>query len=521
MPSLRLPHLALSTWLAIALSLLAAGLSLDLSGRIFDRMPHIEDEMAYVWQAQVFARGQLTTPSPPHANAFLVPFVVDFHGQRFGKYPPGWPAVLALGILLHARSWVNPLLAGLGVWLTYRLGRRLFDEVVALLASLLTLLSPFFLMNSASLLSHPLGLFLALVFCLSWLDAWQNRPDLPSRQQKRLHTLSLLCASTSLGLLAITRPLTAIGVALPFAFHAVYLFLTGKPALRVRLLLFALLTGAIASILFLWQYAVTGNAFLNPYTLWWPYDKVGFGPGYGRASEGHNWHMAWVNLKYSLRVGQHDLFGWGSFSWIFLPFGALAVVIKKNVSAILPLLVLPALLFVYLFYWIGSGLFGPRYYYEGLFSATLLTAVGIAFLAGWPISPAQPLHPRAGWKKIRPLIVTALVLFALSANLFFYLPIRLGGMKGLYGVSAARLHPFQTEQARSLTPALVIVHPQRWTEYGALLDLSSPFLDSPWIFIRSIGANGDLQVAEEFPHRTIVEYFPSDPYRLKVIREPR
>jgi hypothetical protein len=94
-------------------------------------------------------------------------------------------------------------------------------------------------------------------------------------------------------------------------------------------------------------------------------------------------------------------------------------------------------------------------------------------------------------------------------------------MKELYGVSAARLHPFQTEQARSLAHALVIVHPQRWTEYGALLDLSSPFLDSPWIFIRSIGANGDLQVAEEFPQRTIVEYFPSDPYRLKVIREPR
>jgi hypothetical protein len=61
-------------------------------------------------------------------------------------------------------------LAGLGIWLTYRLGRRFFSPAVGLLAAGLTLSSPFFLLNSGSLLSHPLGMVLAAAFALAWLE---------------------------------------------------------------------------------------------------------------------------------------------------------------------------------------------------------------------------------------------------------------------------------------------------------------------------------------------------------------
>lgn len=504
--------------LAFVLSLLGVWLSFWLSGVVFERIPHIEDEMAYVWQAKVLARGQLALPSPAYSNAYLVPFVVDYNGLRFGKYPLGWPAALAIGIFLNARSWVNPIFAGLALWLLYRLGKRLFGETVAILAVILTLTSPFFLMNTASLLSHPFGLFLSLTFALSWLDAWPDTQPNPASLPSRLPTIAMLCAALSIGLLAITRPLTAIGIALPYSFHALYLFIFRGRSIRLRLLGFALIAASIAGLLFLWQYAVTGNPFLNPYTLWWPYDKVGFGPGFGRASGGHTWHMAWINLKFSTWVGRHDLFGWGSYSWLLLPMGLIPLITKRRISALPSLLALPSLIFVYLFYWIGSWLFGPRYYFEGLHSATLLSALGIAFLAGWPVHPAESLIRYTGWRKIRPLLVTALFALALAVNMIFYLPLRLGGMHGLYGVTAERLKPFQTEQARQLTPALVIVHPQRWTDYGTLLDLSSPFLDSPFIFIRSVGATVDRQVAEEYPQRTVIEYFTNDPYNFRVIR---
>jgi 4-amino-4-deoxy-L-arabinose transferase-like glycosyltransferase len=112
-----------------------------------------------------FARGHHFHAS---SGSFLVPFVVDYEGQRFGKYPLGWPAMLALGIALGARSLVNPLLAGLGVWLTYRLGKRTLGETVGLLAAGLTLTSPFFLLNSGSLLS-PFGLVTAAFALAGWM----------------------------------------------------------------------------------------------------------------------------------------------------------------------------------------------------------------------------------------------------------------------------------------------------------------------------------------------------------------
>jgi hypothetical protein len=121
------------------------------------------------------AGGHLTLPITEYSNEFLVPFVVKYNGLRFGKYPPGWPALLAIGIKVGLRDWINPLLSGFGVWLIYLLGKRLLNALVGLLSIGLTLTSPFFWMNSGSLLSHPLGLVLSAGFMLAWLEAFQER----------------------------------------------------------------------------------------------------------------------------------------------------------------------------------------------------------------------------------------------------------------------------------------------------------------------------------------------------------
>jgi len=167
---------------------------------------------------------------------------------------------------------------------------------------------------------------------------------------------------------------------------------------------------------------------------------------------------------------------------------------------------------VYLFYWIGSHLYGPRYFYEGLFSLILLSAVGIAWLAGWPVRSDSTFRRSHGWWMLRPLGMTVLVSLLLGINLFFYLPARLGGMHGLYGISRERFIPFQTEQAIALQPALVVVHPGTWTEYGGLLDLQTPFLDTPFLFVIHIGENTNALLAEAYPERTMVHYYPDEPF---------
>lgn len=531
MPGL-FPRWGRADWAALGLSLLAVLASVWITQNIFEATAHLEDEMAYVWQAEVIARGKLTLPSPPDANSFLVPFVVDYQGQRFGKYPLAWPVLLGIGVRFGLRSLVNPLLAGLAVWLTYRLGRRTFSTAVGLLAALLTLISPFFLLNSGSLLSHPFSLVLALVFVLAWLDAFVPSKQSDAGQEAaegaaawsgRWVWLPTVLAGLALGVLALTRPLTAVGVGLPFGIHGIYLLLKGDRPARLRVLALGILALGAGALNFLWQYAATGDPFLNPYTLWWEYDKIGFGPGIGVTKNGHSLRMAWINTRYSLWVGWQDLFGWPNFSWLFLPFGLIALVRlarfsrTRGLRAILTASLFPTLVLVYTAYWIGSWLFGPRYYYEGLPSLTLLSAAGICWLAGWPVLPEEPWRSFSGRLKIRPLAVTGLVALLLAMSALFYTPARLEMMKGLYGVERAHMAPFETPEAQEKAPALVIVHPAKeWIEYGTLLELQNPFLDTPFIFVISRGAAQDARVASRFSERNIYHYYPSDnPFTLR------
>ena len=495
--------------IALILSALAVLAGYLVHDRVFERLAHIEDEMAYVWQAQVIARGHLTLPSPPEPKSFLYPFVVDYNGQRFGKYPLGWPAMLSLGERLGLRFLVNPLLSGFGVWLTYLLGKRLFGVTVGLLAAVLTLTSPFFLVNSGSLLSHPFGLFLSLSFVLAWLDGFTT----PEGEHRRLPVLT---AGGSLGVLALTRPLTALGLAIPFGLHGLYLLFRGSASIRRRLILLGIITLGLVSLHWVWQYAVTGDPFFNPYTLWWPYDRIGFGPGAGRNPEGHNLYQAWINTRHSLYIGYFDLFGWGQYSWIFLPLGLLAILRDRNWRALLPCSVFPTLVVLYLAYWIGSSLYGPRYYYEGLFSLTLTSAAGIAWLAGWPTLPGNAFPNYHGWRRLRSLVVAAVLALLVSFNLLFYTPIRLAGMYGLYGVRREYMQPFLSPEAQKFTPALVVVHTsKKWIEYGTLLELENPFLDTPFIFVIARTPEIDAAVAANFPRRAVYHYYPNlDRYKF-------
>lgn len=493
----------LSDRLALLLSLLAVVAGALVTERIFEGLPHFEDEFAYTWQAKVFAGGHLYLPSPDYPHSFMVPFVVDYQGRRFSKYPPGWSLLLGLGVRLGLRAWINPFLAGLGVWLTYQLGKRVFNAAVGCLAAGLTLTSPFFLMNSGSLLNHPLGLVLSVGLALCWLRAFCE-PD-ETHPWRATVTAGLL-----IGVLALTRPWTAVGVAIPLAIHSVIILRQGNRHRRLRLSVFCLIAAAVASLLLLWQYLLTGDPFMNTYTLWWEYDKVGFGLGFGPTSDGHNLEYALANARRALHTGMYDLFGWGAFSGIFLPFGLWAA--RQNGKGWLLAGVFPALVLAHLAYFTTPYILGPRYYYEGLYSLTLISAAGIRFLAG-KATEAHPASNPTSWRqKGRALGVTGLVAGLVGINLLFYAPLRLASLHGLYRISRSDQAPFLTESAQALAPALVIVHSERWMSYGALLDLQDPDLGSPFIFAWNMNDEIDAKVARRYPNRAVFHYYPEQSY---------
>jgi hypothetical protein len=370
---------------------------------------------------------------------------------------------------------------------------------------------------------------LSLGFVIAWWDGVGKDEGERMRDEGGRKWLAAVTAGLVLGVFAVTRPFTAVGVAIPFGFHGLYLLVRGTREVRWRVLAVGLIAAVVGLLLPLWQAAATGNAVLNPYTLWWVYDKVGFGPGVGVIETGHTLRQGWINTKQALWVGYSDLFGWPWISWVFLPFGVWAA--RRNGRMLLIGSVVFSLLVLYLAYWIGAWLFGPRYQFEGLYSLTLLSAAGIAWLAGWPTrsvapreensnSMARAMRPARG-RRVRTLGVTALIAVLFAGNLVFYLPNRLNFMFGLYEISRVRMVPFLTPEAQALTPAVIIVHGDRWTDYGTLLELEDPFLASPFIFTFGDKSTFPKILLETFPQREVYHYYPdSEPFKFFTDRVP-
>jgi hypothetical protein len=327
----RTPTLAYHQILVLLLILFSTGMSIFISARTFERLPHLEDEVAYLWEAKLLARGQTVMEAPTPRRAFWQPFVVDLGGNRFGKYTLGWPLLLTPGVLLGQPWLVNALLSGLSVFLVYRLGLEIFDPDVGVIAAALTAFSPMALLLNGSLMGHTAALCTTLLFMFAY---W--------RMEKGQHALRWAAiAGIGLGFSVISRPLEGLALAAPFvawsglrllqtlihrptapetppdlpiqpgddvgARHAMPVWTRLKQSF-VPLVSLAVVTGVIALIIPAFNYAASGDASKNLYTLVWSYDQVGFGEGYGR--HGHTLEKGLRQTRWDLSLTAADLFGW-------------------------------------------------------------------------------------------------------------------------------------------------------------------------------------------------------------------
>lgn len=153
-----------------------------VSWRVFGALPVLEDDTCALMQARVFLSGRVTIPLSPNPDFFWLHYWLNhLHGlpHQCAMYPPGHPALLALGLAVGAPWLVMPALGGLLAVLVASVGRILFDEESARLAGLLCVLSPMVCELSATHLGHAptaCGLLLAargVLRCLerpSWAD---------------------------------------------------------------------------------------------------------------------------------------------------------------------------------------------------------------------------------------------------------------------------------------------------------------------------------------------------------------
>ncbi|MCX7624285.1 MAG: hypothetical protein N2Z82_11135, partial [Thermomicrobium sp.] len=361
--------------------------------------------MAYLFQAATIARGHLVASAPPVPDAFAIPFVIVRDGLWFGKYPPGYPLILALGILVGYPALVNALAAGASILLVFTLASRIYGFATGALAATLLAVSPFFLLQSASFMAHPVCLLSTLVFTLSFAVTL-HRPTLSYA----------LAGALALAMLVLARPLSALGVAAPFVVWSLWR-LWRYSAWRPVGLLYA--SGGMlgCAALLAYNLLTTGDPLVFGYELWWPFDKVGFGTGISPDGT-HTVAEGLLNTRYNLRLLEQVLYGWpGRLD--LLP-ALLAVTAAVGRLLLWPLLrdvrrpELPTdlawdlalaaqattLVAVHIAYWTAGQMYGPRYYFEALGAVAVLTARGSLAAAAalrwlWDVATARAAPPQA------------------------------------------------------------------------------------------------------------------------------
>ena len=483
-------------WQVIALCVAAFVLAASVTWGVYGAMPHLEDEHANLFQAKVFAGGNLAARVPSvQPNSFSIPFILTANGWMFGKYPPGYSLLLVPGIWLNQPWLINALAALFAVLGVYLVGRDLFDVDTGILAAAVGLLAPMFILLSGAFVSHIPTMALLTFFTWGFVRA---------RRSDRGNPIGFAAlAGVTLGLAFITRPWTTFAIGLPFALQALIDLVQRRRSVwrpyGIMLITFA----AVAAVLPLYNAAVTGSPWTNTYALWWSMDRIGFGPGIGVSPEGHNLQTALLNFRLDfppfglMWLGWPDVIG-VSLAWLPLLAGLLWPPLSKREWG----LMLPPILLVgaHLLYWArGSSFYGPRYYAEAMPFLWLIAARGLIKVCATP----NP-WPRRVVYVVLPLLIAWNIVYAIEPRF----------LRGFAEYRSARRAVNTLAQA-NLNHALVFVHADRWYDYADLGWLNAPNLtESSVIFAVDFGPLGNAAVIEAFPDRQIYYFDRTQPLPL-------
>ena len=359
-------------WGAMWVIMLAAA----LSWFVYERHPHIADEVVYLVQARYFAAGMLTMPIPPVPAAFDLD-LMNYEADRwFSPVPPGWPLILALGVLGRAPWLVNPVLAGLNVVLTYVLMRQIYDRRMANLTVLLLAVSPWHVLLAMSFMPHTASLTCALAAAVSVGCARKNgRP------------LWGLAAGGATGMLSLIRPLEGLVVAALLGLWVIGIGGRRLKASGVAAFLFGCV--AVGATVLPYNKLLSGQATVFPITAYidkyyWPKaNALGFGPERGLRwtsdpYPGHSPRDALVNTNFNIYAVNVELLGWSTGSLFFL---ALLVAGGPTKRDYLMVAVIAVIVGAHFFYWFSGGPdFAARYWFLVLVACLALTARGILHL---------------------------------------------------------------------------------------------------------------------------------------------
>ena len=389
-----LPKLSLRAWIV-----LWAGVSFLLSAAYVQSyiggLPRIIDATAYWLEARGFASGLVTwiieEPTALIRGRFLIHHQTP-EGVRIGViFPPGYPALLALGFLAKAPMLVGPFLAAVVTVLTCLLARALTDrESVVRIVAVVSALNACLRYHTADTMSHGLAAVLltgAVVVALHASSA-NTRRTIVRR------AWWALCGILA-GWLVCTRPVSALALALVGLPVLLWWMVTRR---RFDAMWIAAGVAPAMLLLVLHQHALTGSWLTSAQSRYYMQSdgppgcfRYGFGPGIGCLIEHYDFvttvvrdnfgpHAAFVTTVRRVYAHLADPMNYAPFG-VFLFWGVWHG--RRNRKVMIAIAIPIALMIAYVpFYFDGSyhGA-GARFYADGLPFEHVLLALGFSALA--------------------------------------------------------------------------------------------------------------------------------------------
>jgi hypothetical protein len=369
-----------------------------------DPAPVIQDEAAYLLQAGLFARGRWTGEAPPFQEFFAQMHVLT-EPVLASKYPPGFSLLLTPFVAIGFPALGPMVFAAITGALIFALARRVGGGWLGLLTWLLWTSGSAVLRYQASFLSQTASLPL-------WLGTLYFVLEYRAHQRR----WALVSMGSCLGMLAITRPVTAVALAIPVT---VVVAQTVWRARAWRSLALAVFAGAaFVTMLPIQNRLTTGDWRLSPLVTYsrkyTPFDFPGFGYTATRAparlpldlemvrdflTEARRQHTLrdlpttlWVRVKYVIR----DLFGGWRASLIL---GVLVGAFMLPSAGVFAVATSVGLFLAHIFHahW-------PQwtvYYVDGYPGILFASAIGLAALSNWVA------QGRITWERVDRRIITS------------------------------------------------------------------------------------------------------------------
>jgi hypothetical protein len=447
---------------------------------LLDGIPHVPDDAAYLFMAKSLTSGKIITdiPVPPAFVDFFPGILTVERGTWLFQYPLGHPLLLSVGVLLGFPNAIPPLIGVGNILLLFLIARTLYQSVEKYFVIILPIISPFFLENAASFMSHNT----AALYALSAFYFLIRHTKDPTRP------LFIILTGSFLGLLLNTRPLTA----LPFIAIASLVLIICHKKLALRPLL--LLGGSLGIFITLWgiyNLITTGNALHSQYYVM---NQGLF--GVGQPTEALTAFL--TERFFNLRILFHNLIPMlfnlpfvFTFGFILIPFLLRRAVFWDYIF----MLILFSLPFCYFFYNGTFLMYGPRFWYEITPFFFLLTARGLAIM--------YLLRPRM-------LLLVFLMLIAISQGRWFgflpttdpdyFSPRQLSRLKGFNFTDDRIIEKLRKENIQN---AVVFVADcgGHWWCYGSVFPQNKPDLSSDIVYLKDLGTE-NTSVMRSFPTRS-------------------